>query len=123
MRLLSMAFAWVLGLVGLSSEEETQQDSPEIITSYMTTDSATDTGDTGEPLDTAVEEPTDTETGDPEDSGDTAGDSATVDTALKSAMDLAGENGGFGCATASPDAALSILVGGMVVIGFRRKED
>ncbi len=122
MRLLSMAFAWVLGLVGLSSEEDAQQDSPEIITSYMTTDSATDTGDTGEPLDTAEEEPADTETGETGDSGDTAGDSAVTDTALKSAMDLAGENGGFGCATVSPDAAASILVG-VLALGLRRKED
>ncbi len=115
MRLFSMFFAWVFGWGEPSDSER-----PEITPSYLTTDSATDTGDTGEPLDTAEEtgETGETETGD---SGDTADTALTTDTALKSAMELAGENGGFGCATVSPDAAASILVG-LVALGLRRRD-
>ncbi len=115
MRLFSMFFAWVFGWGEPSDSER-----PEITPSYLTTDSATDTGDTGESLDTAEEtgETGEIETGD---SGDTADTAVTTDTALKSAMELAGENGGFGCATVSPDAAASILVG-LVALGLRRRD-
>jgi len=120
MRLFSMFFAWVFGWGEPSDSER-----PEITPSYLTTDSATDTGDTGEPLDTAEEtaETGGTETGGTEtgDSGDTADTAVTTDTALKSAMELAGENGGFGCATVSADAAASILVG-LVALGLRRRD-
>ena len=116
MRLLSMAFAWLF-----SWGEPQESNQPEIEPTYMTTDSA-DTGDTAEPLDTAVEETGGTETGDSGDSGDTVGDSAETDTALKSAMELAGENGGFGCATVSSDAAVSIWFG-VMALGLRRRND
>ena len=117
MRLFSMIYAWFFGL---SEPEETNQ--PEIEPSYLTTDSE-DTGDTALPEDTAAEETGTTETGDTAgDTADTAGDSATTDTALKSAMDLAGENGGFGCATVSSDAAASIVLG-VMALGLRRRED
>ena len=121
MRLLSMIFAWLFSWWG----EPEEKNQPEIEPSYLTTDSA-DTGDTAEPLDTAssTEETGTTETGD-SGSGDTAdsGDTATTtDTALKSAMELAGENGGFGCATVSADAAASIWLG-VMALGLRRRED
>jgi len=118
MRLFSMFFAWVFGWGEPSDSER-----PQIEPSYLTTDSATDTGDTGEPLDTAEEtaETGGTETGDSGDTADTADTAVTTDTALKSAMELAGENGGFGCATVSPDAAASILVG-LVALGLRRRD-
>lgn len=114
MRLFSMAFAWIFGLT-----ESTESNQPEIEPSYM----FSDTGDTEEPVenpeDTAAEE----ETGDTEDSGDTGdtADSGQQDTALKSAMDLAGENGGFGCATVEPGAAASILLG-VMALGLRRRD-
>ena len=117
MRLFSMFFAW---LVSWGEPEEKNQ--PEIEPSYLTTDSA-DTG-VEEPSDTAEEtEETGTtetgETGDTADSGDTA---TTTDTALKSAMELSGENGGFGCATVSSDAAISIWLG-VMALGLRRRKD
>ena len=119
MRLFSMIYAWFFGL---SEPEETNQ--PQIEPSYLTTDSA-DPGDTALPEDTAGED-TETATGETGDTAgdtaDTAGDSATTDTALKSAMELAGENGGFGCATVSSDAAASILLG-VMALGLRRRED
>lgn len=107
MKTLTFVFAWFFG----SSEP-----------SYFTVDTA-DTEDTAEPLDDTADETTE-ETGDTEDSGDTAdtaGDSAEEDTALKSAMELAGENGGFGCATVEPGAAISIFVG-MMALGLRRRD-
>ena len=118
MRLFSMVFAWLF-----SWGEPEEKNQPEIEPSYLTTDTA-DPGDTAEPLDTAEEtEETGTtetgETGDTADSGDTA---TTTDTALKSAMELAGENGGFGCATVSSDAAASILLG-VMALGLRRRDD
>ena len=121
MRLFSMFFAWLF-----SWGEPEEKNQPEIEPSYLTTDSA-DTGDTADPADTAEEETEDsgsTETedsgsGDTGDSGDTA---STTDTALKSAMEIAGENGGFGCATVSADAALSIWLG-VMALGLRRRED
>ena len=119
MRLFSMVFAWLF-----SWGEPEEKNQPEIAPSYLTTDTA-DPGDTAEPLDTAeeTEETGTTETGDTAgdtaDSGDTA---STTDTALKSAMELAGENGGFGCATVSSDAAASILLG-VMALGLRRRED
>lgn len=121
MRLFSMFFAWLF-----SWGEPEEKNQPEIEPSYLTTDSA-DTGDTAGPADTAEEETEDTGTTETEDSGagDTAdsGDTATTtDTALKSAMELAGENGGFGCATVSADAAVSIWLG-VMALGLRRRED
>ena len=120
MRLFSMIFAWLF-----SWGEPEEKNQSEIEPSYLGTD--TDTAgpfDTAEPLDTAeeTEETGTAETGDT--SGDTAdsGDTAsTTDTALKSAMELAGENGGFGCATVSSDAAFSIWLG-VMALGLRRKE-
>ena len=120
MRLFSMVFAWLF-----SWGEPEEKNQPEIEPSYLGTD--TDTAgpsDTAEPLDTAEEtEETGTsetgEAGDTADSGDTA---TTTDTALKSAMELAGENGCFGCATVSSDAAASILLG-VLALGLRRRED
>ena len=118
MRLFSMFFAWLF-----SWGEPEEKNQPEIEPSYLTTDSA-DTGGE-EPADTAEEETEETgttetgETGDTADSGDTA---TTTDTALKSAMELAGENGGFGCATVSADAAVSIWLG-VMALGLRRRED
>ena len=118
MRLFSMFFAWLF-----SWGEPEEKNQPEIEPSYLTTDTA-DTG-AEEPSDTAEEETEDTgttetgETSDTADSGDTA---TTTDTALKSAMELAGENGGFGCATVSADAAVSIWLG-VMALGLRRRED
>ena len=121
MRLFSMFFAWLF-----SWGEPEEKNQPEIEPSYLTTDSA-DPGDTAEPSDTSEEEPEETGTtetgdsgsGDTADSGDTA---TTTDTALKSAMELSGENGGFGCATVSADAAVSIWLG-VMALGLRRRED
>ena len=121
MRLLSMIFAWLFSWWG----EPEEKNQPEIEPSYLTTDSA-DTG-AEEPGDTAEEETEETGTtetgdsgsGDTADSGDTA---TTTDTALKSAMELSGENGGFGCATVSADAAVSIWLG-VMALGLRRRDD
>ena len=120
MRLFSMFFAWLF-----SWGEPEEKNQPEIEPSYLTTDSA-DTG-AEEPGDTAeeTEETGTTETGDTGETGDTAdsGDTATkTDTALKSAMELSGENGGFGCATVSADAAVSIWLG-VMALGLRRRKD
>ena len=117
MRLFSMAFAWLFGLG--ESPESTQ---PEMEPSYFTDTASPE--DTAGPLDDSGDEEDTNDTGDTEDTsdtGDTAGDTGTVDTALKSAMDLAGENGGFGCATAQPGAAVSILVG-VFALGLRRRD-
>jgi len=121
MRLFSMIFAWIFGW-GESSESS----KPEIAPSYLTTDSAgSDTGGEEEPLDTA--EDTDTgstsETGETgaSETGETGDTSVTADTALKSAVELSGENGGFGCATVSADAAVSIWLG-VLALGLRRRD-
>ena len=120
MRLFSMVYAWLF-----SWGEPEEKNQTEIEPSYLTT--GVDTAspeDTATPEDSAAEtEETGTtetgETGDTADSGDTA---TTTDTALKSAMELAGENGGFGCATVSSDAAASIFLG-VMALGLRRRED
>ena len=112
----SMVFAWVFGW--FSSPESSQ---PEITPSYLTTDSA-DTGGEEEPLDTGEDTGTSTETGDTGETGETGetGDT-TTDTALRSAMEISGENGGFGCATVSTDAAVSIWLG-VLALGLRRRD-
>lgn len=83
-----------------------------------------DTGDTGDSGDT---EETDTETNDSSsDSADSAvtddcaGDSG-CEAALTSAMELAGENGGFGCAALGTGSAVA-LWGSVLVIGMRRED-
>ena len=78
-----------------------------------------DTGDTAEDTDT---EDTDTEDTNTEiETGDTGVVSSDDSGELKSAMELAGENGGFGCATLGTGSALA-LWGSIFVIGLRREE-
>ena len=83
-----------------------------------------DTGeDTSSPVDTGSDSGTEEET-----DSDSATDidcSNTNDTAcedaLKSAMDLAGENGGFGCSALGTSSAIA-LWSSVLMIGLRRKE-
>lgn len=87
---------------------------------------AGDTGDTGDSGDT---EETDTEETDSSETGDSAvtdtecasaTDSGCED-ALQSAMELAGENGGFGCAALGTGSAIA-LWGSVLIIGMRRED-
>lgn len=84
-----------------------------------------DTGETGEIIDTG-------ETGEVIDTGNDTADTAkdTGDTAEvvdtgwtdgQSAAELAGEEGGFGCATVTPSGGLSVLVIGML-LALRRRD-
>jgi len=87
---------------------------------------AGDTGDTGDTEETDTEE-TDTDTSSSADSADSATsdtdceDDSGCEDALKSAMELAGENGGFGCAAIGTGSAIA-LWGSVLVIGMRRED-
>ena len=118
MRLFSLVFGWIFGW-----EEPTANSRPEIEPTYMadTGDTGTDTGNSTEDTSQSTETGDSGETGETGDSGDSADSATETDTALKSAMDLAGENGGFGCATVSSSAALSVWLG-ILALGWRRRE-
>ena len=83
-------------------------------------------GDTGEdtslPVDTGSDssiEETDPDSATVADCSDL--DDTACEDALKSAMDLAGENGGFGCSALGASSATALWAS-VLMIGLRRKE-
>lgn len=103
--MLTAIFAWFSSLFFWSTEP-----------SYLT-DTA-DTGDTANQQDTG-------DSGQQDETGDTSTPDDTADTgdslvALKSAMELAGENGGFGCSTVDPNSVFLLLTA-LVSVRTRRR--
>lgn len=107
--------AYFISLIFVSTEMAPPADTGD-------TAEATDTGDTGSTEDTAKDSGTE-ETGDSGDSGD-SGTTEDTGVELKSAMELAGENGGFGCSAVGNHAALGVTLWmSAMILVLRRKED
>ena len=109
MKWLAATFAWIFGMLGFFQSE------PSYLMNNDTSDTAAEEDTAEDTEDTSAEDTS-------SDTADTAQeDTAATDTAIRSAMEMAGETGGFGCATVSSDAAISIWIG-VIALGIRRRE-